>query len=171
MKRWALLCVACVATVPAAAESEVALFGGEHDNYERVGAHVRFAPQWGSDWGGWRLGVHPELELSRFRYTGKGGGADRLDQAGVIALGRMVRGQGAWRPYAEVGLGAALFSRSDLGSKEFSTSFQFSQHLGLGLEFGKHLTVGWRYSHYSNADIEMPNDGIDLHQLVVGLRF
>lgn len=171
MKRWALLLAGAMAAVSAAAESEVAVFGGEHDNYARVGAHVRLAPQWTRDWGAWRLGLHPELELSRFRYTGDAAGPSHLDQAGVIALGRMVRGSGNCRPYLEAGLGAALFSRTEVGAKNFSTAFQFSQHLGLGLEIGQRLSVGWRYSHYSNGDIDMPNDGIDLHHLVVGWRF
>lgn len=170
MKRLVLGFAGCLVVASAAAQPEVAVFGGEHDNYERVGAHVRLAPVWGNGWGGWQVGLHPEFELSRFRYVGEGRGADDLNQAGAIALFRMVRGEGRFRPYAEAGLGAALFSRTDLGSKEFSTAFQFSQHVGLGLEIGPMFTVGWRYSHYSNGDIEMPNNGIDLHQLVVGLR-
>jgi hypothetical protein len=31
--------------------------------------------------------------------------------------------------------------------------------------------AGLQYSHYSNADIEEPNDGIDLHQIVIGAHF
>ncbi|NMG31391.1 acyloxyacyl hydrolase [Aromatoleum evansii] len=169
--------LACVATAvlaaggALAAEPAVSVFHGEHDNYERTGLSVRLGPLWGANWGTWHAGVHPELELSRFHYSGSSRGPNTLNQAGAVGLLRMVRGQGNFQPYAELGLGAALLSRTDLGPKVFSTAFQFSQHAGLGIEFAGRYTVGWRYSHYSNGDVEMPNDGIDLHQLVIGASF
>lgn len=58
-----------------------------------------------------------------------------------------------------------------MGTRTFSTHFQFSEHLGLGVEFAEKWFGGWQFSHYSNAEIEKPNDGIDLHQIVVGARF
>lgn len=169
-----LVCMAAsilAAGVASAAEPAVSVFHGEHDNYDRSGLSVRLGPVWEGGWGSWHAGVHPELELSHFRYSGSSAGPDTLNQAGAIGLLRMVRGKGNFQPYAELGLGAALLSRTDLGPKVFSTAFQFSQHAGLGFEFGGRFSVGWRYSHYSNGDIEMPNDGIDLHQLLIGASF
>lgn len=154
-----------------AAGPAVSVFHGEHDNYDRTGVSVRLGPVWESDWGAWHAGLHPELELSRFRYSGSTAGPNTLNQAGAIGLLRTVRGRGSFQPYAELGLGAAFLGRTDLGPKVFSTAFQFSQHAGLGIEFAGRYSVGWRYSHYSNGDIEMPNDGIDLHQLLIGARF
>lgn len=165
------LAAALVAAPAFAADTAFSLRVGEHDNYERVGASVRFAPLWSRDWSGWRLALHPEAELSRFRYTGHNPGADTLYQGGVVGMFRIVRGEGALRPYAELGLGGSLFSRDKFGGKNFSTRFQFSEHVGLGLEFANGVAAGWLYSHYSNADIELPNDGIDLHQIVIGARF
>ena len=40
--------------------------------------------------------------------------------------------------------------------------------LAVGVELTKRGYAGRQYSHYSNADIEKPNDGIDLLQLVIG---
>jgi len=154
-----------------AAEPAVGVLHGEHDNYDRTGLSVRLGPQWETDWGAWHAGLHPELELSRFRYSGSNDGPDTMNQVGAIGMLRLVRGRGGFQPYAELGLGAALLSRTDLGPKVFSTNFQFSQHAGLGLELGGRFSVGWRYSHYSNGDIEMPNHGIDLHQLLIGASF
>lgn len=171
MKTAWMLGAAWFAAAPVAAAPAVGIFGSEHDNYERFGAHVRLDPLWARAWGPWQVGLHPELELSRFRYTGGGRAPKQLDQAGAIALLRAVRGEGELRPYAEFGFGLALFSRTDLGNKEFSTRLQFAEHLGLGLEIGPRLSVGWRYSHHSNGDLELPNNGIDMHQLVVDLRF
>ena len=53
----------------------------------------------------------------------------------------------------------------------YCARFQFSQHLAVGVEFAKWGFVGLQYSHYSNADIEKPNDGLDLHQIVLGAKF
>lgn len=159
------------AGVASAGEPAVSVFHGEHDNYERTGLSVRLGPVWERDWGAWHAGLHPELELSRFHYSGSSAGPNTLNQAGAVGMLRTVRGKGNFQPYAELGLGAALLSRTHLGPKVFSTTFQFSQHAGLGVEFAGRYSMGWRYSHYSNGDIEMPNDGIDLHQFVIGARF
>lgn len=159
------------AGVASAAEPAVSVFHGEHDNYDRTGVSLRLGPVWETDWGAWHVGLHPELELSRFRYDGEGPGPDAMNQGGAIGMLRVVRGKGGFQPYAELGLGAALLSRTTLGSKVFSTAFQFSQHAGLGVEFAGRYTVGWRFSHYSNGDIETPNHGIDVHQVVLGARF
>jgi opacity protein-like surface antigen len=161
----------CAAASAAAEGPEIALLIGEADSdYERVGLGVRFAPLWSTDWGNWKASLRPELELGHFRYTGPSSGPDSLDQIGGIGLLHLHYGEGRFRPYAEAGLGIALFSRDRLGSKNFSTHFQFSEHLTVGIEFAKRWFAGLQYSHYSNADIEKPNDGLDLHQIVIGMR-
>ncbi|MCD6707510.1 MAG: acyloxyacyl hydrolase [Thiobacillus sp.] len=161
------------ATASAAAEGpEIALLVGEAGgDYERAGLSLRFGPMWSADWGNWRASLRPELELSHFRYTGAGPGPDSLNQVGGIGRLHLHYGEGRLRPYAEAGLGVSLFSRDTLGGKDFSTRFQFSQHLAVGVEFAKWGFVGLQYSHYSNADIEKPNDGLDLHQIVLGAKF
>ena len=162
-----------LAVAPARAESpEIVLRYGEADShYERSGIGLRFGPLWSADWGNWKATLRPELELSHFRYTGSAAGPDSLDQGGGIGLFRIQYGEGRFRPYGEAGLGVALFSRDKLGTKQFSTHFQFSEHLGLGLLFAERWFAGWQYSHFSNGDIDKPNDGIDMHQVVVGAHF
>lgn len=158
----------------AAAESpEIAVRVGEAgSDYERIGLSLRLGPLWSTRWGNWQAALRPELELSHFRYTGPAAaGPDSMNQLGAIALLHLHHGEGRVRPYAEAGLGAALFSRDRLGGKDFSTRFQFSEHVGLGVEFAERWFAGLQYSHYSNADIEKPNDGLDLHQIVIGMHF
>jgi len=159
------------AACASAQERAVTLHYGEQDNYSRTGLSVRVADVWRSNYGHWRAAIHPEFELSRFRYSGGGLGASLLDQAGAAAIARFARNDGALRPYVEAGLGGAVFGRSSLGNKEFGTRVQFSEHLGAGIEFSSGWSAGWRYSHYSNGDMEKPNDGLDLHQLLIGARF
>lgn len=162
-----------LAGLPArAADTELLLrYGGSDSDYERMGIGLRLGPLWSADWGGWKAELRPELELSQFRYTGPLPAPDSLEQGGAIAHFRASRGAGRLRPYAEAGLGISLFSNDTLGNKRFSTHFQFSQHLGLGLRFAESGFAGYQYSHYSNAKIDEPNDGIDLHQIVVGVGF
>lgn len=169
----AILTFALLAASPAwAADMEILLRYGESDSdYERSGIGLRLAPLWSSDWRGWKAQLRPELELSHFSYSGPAPAPDNLQQGGAIAHLRASRGTGRLRPYAEAGLGISLFSNDKLGNKEFSTHFQFSQHLGLGAMFAERWFAGYQYSHYSNADMNEPNDGLDLHQLAVGVSF
>ncbi|THF64594.1 acyloxyacyl hydrolase [Pseudothauera nasutitermitis] len=159
---------------PAAAQDfEVVLKHGRNggDDYERTGLGLRLNPVWTHQWESWDATLRPEVELSQLRYTGSHPGNDRLSQAGAIGLLRVQKREGGIRPYAEVGLGAALFSGDRLGHRDISSHFQFSQHLGLGLEFTGGWDLGLQYSHYSNADIKKPNDGLDLYQILLGKRF
>lgn len=162
----------CAAAPAAAERPEIALLIGEADSdYERFGLGLRFGPLWSTDWGKWKVSLRPALELSHFRHTGSASGPDSLNQAGGIGLLHLHYGEGRFRPYAEAGLGIALFSHDRLGGKEFSTHFQFSEHLALGVEWARRGFAGLQYSHYSNANIESPNDGLDLHQIVIGMHF
>lgn len=146
-------------------------YGQVADRYESFGVALHLGSLWSRDWGNWKATLMPELEVNRFRYTGSQSGPDSLDEAGIKGMVRFVRGSGSVRPYAELGLGFSLLSRDRLGTRELSTHFQFSEHVGLGAEFGKGWFAGWRYSHYSNAGIEQPNDGLDMHQAVIGVSF
>jgi opacity protein-like surface antigen len=69
--------------------------------------------------------------------------------------------------YLEAGIGAHLISSTALGNKRFGTAFQFGDHLGFGYRFGARgaADIGYRYQHLSNADIKVPNNGIDFHQV------
>lgn len=172
MKLWTTVAVAAlVAAGPAFADGlTVGVMAGKHNDFERFGANLRLSPMWERDWGGWHAGLHPEFELTHFRH-GNGDGPNELDEAGALGLLRVTYGDGGLRPYGEIGLGGALLSRTRLGPKELSTSFQFTERIGLGLEFGRRFSAGWRYSHYSNADIAKPNAGLDVHEVVLGLKF
>jgi hypothetical protein len=160
------------AAAVAAESPEIALLIGEAgSDYERIGLGLRLGPLWSANWGNWKASLRPELEVSHFRHTGSASGPDSLNQVGGIGLLHLHYGESRFRPYAEAGLGVALFSRDRLGGKAFSTRFQFSEHLALGVEWTGRGFVGLQYSHYSNANIEKPNDGIDLHQIVIGAHF
>lgn len=145
--------------------------GKDDSRFDDTAIALRLAPLWAKKWGDWQFALHPEFELNHIRATDSQPGARSLNEGAAVALLRFHRGDGRLGPYAEVGLGGALLSRTDLGGKGFSTHFQFTEQVGLGLEVPGGWFGGWRYSHYSNANIERPNAGLDLHQILIGVRF
>lgn len=145
-------------------------YGEAGPDYQAVGLSLRLPSQWSGQVGGWTMGLSPELEFTRFRYKGRPD-TEHLNTGAALGLFRIERTGGSVRPFAEAGLGVAAFSRDHLGRKNFSTHYQFTEQVGLGVRFVEHWSLAWRYAHYSNADIETPNDGIDLHQLSLGFSF
>ncbi|QLG96787.1 acyloxyacyl hydrolase (plasmid) [Pseudomonas yamanorum] len=74
-------------------------------------------------------------------------------------------GQGRVKPFIEAGIGIALFSGVTAGDQRMGSSFNFEDRIGAGLKFGDTLRVGIRATHYSNAGIKQPNDGIESYAL------
>ncbi len=78
-----------------------------------------------------------------------------------------------WRyaPYIEVGVGVALFSKTDVGEQKLGSSFNFEDRIGVGLKLSSEQKVGIRAIHYSNAGIKQPNDGIESYSLFYSYSF
>lgn len=77
---------------------------------------------------------------------------------------------GSERPlYLEAGIGGSYFDKTSLGNRNFSTKFQFEDRISLSWQFSKSSDVrlDFGYTHYSNADIKRPNDGLDFYWLSV----
>ncbi|MDZ5602630.1 acyloxyacyl hydrolase [Pseudomonas sp. RP23018S] len=74
-------------------------------------------------------------------------------------------GNGDIKPFIEAGIGVAVFSGTSAGDKEFGSAFNFEDRIGAGLKFGDNQRVGIRATHYSNAGIKQPNDGIESYAL------
>ncbi|WP_044873512.1 acyloxyacyl hydrolase [Pseudomonas sp. LFM046] len=74
------------------------------------------------------------------------------------------------KPYVEAGIGVAFFENTELEDNDLGSSFQFEDRLGVGLRFsGQEL--GLRATHYSNAGLEQPNDGVEAYTLHYRLSF
>jgi opacity protein-like surface antigen len=77
-------------------------------------------------------------------------------------------------PYAELGVGVHLLSKSSVGrERRFGSMFQFGDHVGVGVRFGPKgaYDLGYRYQHLSNASIKQPNQGINFHQVRLQYHF
>jgi len=154
-----------------AADTAVMVQAGHSPDTEVAGVGLRLSPFWAKNWGRFHAAAHPEFQLNQHlqRHDGEPGPGN-LWQAGAAAMLRLTYGEGSIRPYAELGLGVNYLTKSALGDRRFGSRMHFGEHFGLGLQIGAFFG-GWRASHYSNAGIKEPNEGLDAHQLVLGVHF
>lgn len=75
------------------------------------------------------------------------------------------------KPYIEAGIGIAVFSNDRIEDKELGTAFNFEDRIGFGLRFAGGHEVGIRATHYSNAGIKEPNDGIESYAVHYTMPF
>jgi hypothetical protein len=77
-----------------------------------------------------------------------------------------------WRLAFDIGFGPAYLSRDRFGRKDdLSGHFQFLTHFGLTYLIRQNLTVSYQYQHMSNANIQLPNPGINFHSLQLAYLF
>ncbi|KTC36025.1 MAG: acyloxyacyl hydrolase [Pseudomonas sp.] len=69
------------------------------------------------------------------------------------------------KPYVEAGIGVAAFAHTQVEGNKLGSSFQFEDRIGFGLRFNGGHEVGIRATHYSNAGLKTPNDGIESYAL------
>lgn len=75
---------------------------------------------------------------------------------------------GEQRPlYLEAGIGFALLDDSTISNRDLSIHFQFEDRIGLSWQYGtsSKARVSLVYTHYSQADLARPNDGLDFFSL------
>jgi hypothetical protein len=148
--------------------------GGRGDGADmgRVAVQWNWGKRW---WQGqdWHLGGYWDLGLG-YWHNGdvRPGQNDEIAEIGITPVFRLQSNDGKG-PYAELGIGAHLLSRTSLGDKRFSTMFQFGDHLGVGYRFGQKgaFDISYRYQHLSNASIKRPNNGINFNQIRLQYHF
>lgn len=69
------------------------------------------------------------------------------------------------KPYVEIGVGIALFANTEVENNTLGSAFQFEDRFGLGLRFAGGHEIGIRATHYSNAGLTTPNDGVESYAL------
>jgi hypothetical protein len=80
----------------------------------------------------------------------------------VIPIGRYGLQVGVAVLDFSVGLGPTLISETDIGMRQKSTNFQFSDEMGIGIsDLSQRARLSFTYRHVSNADIRLPNNGVD----------
>ena len=88
------------------------------------------------------------------------------DDVNAVALSPVFQyvfhtGNATWYPYIEAGVGAACLDDYHINGRNLSSNFQFEDRAGAGIRI-KNMDISFRYMHYSNAALKVPNDGIDI---------
>jgi lipid A 3-O-deacylase len=140
------------------------IHAGSANGQSRVGLQWESAPLWSTQLLKHPLELSAELGVANWRHNRAValGQNKSLYQLSAIPMVKWWLGSN-W--FLEGGIGATLISETQLGPKRYSTAFQFGDHVGVGFQIDARTRVGVRYSHFSNANIKKPNNGLDALQL------
>jgi len=154
-------------------------YGQDDDSNDTDVFRLGLQNRWERTWfkgGAWYLGGYWDAEFAYVESDAGSKGNNNLLDLSLTPVFRYQRDanlSSGVTPYAEAGIGAHLFSRTQLGLQKYSTAFQFGSLVGVGLGFGGNgqYEIAYRYQHISNAGIKTPNDGINLHLIRLGYSF
>jgi hypothetical protein len=94
----------------------------------------------------------------------------RNEEIALVPVGQFAWHLGAVILDASFGFGPSLIANTEFGYKSKSTHLQFSDEMGLGISDPKQrFRLDFTYRHISNADIKLPNNGMNF--LGVGLTY
>lgn len=142
---------------------------GNHGSYQSASVFwqtpVWWSHEFNSGWG--RLDLMGEASATY--WDAKHGRHSSMWQAGFAPILR-------WWPtetpfFLEAGFGPTLVTRKGFADYGLGTALQFGSHVGVGYVFNKRHQVSLRASHFSNARIKQPNDGLNVLQLDYAIRF
>lgn len=89
----------------------------------------------------------------------------------LIPMGRYGLQVGSAIVDFSVGLGPTLVSETDIGTRQKSTNFQFTDEMGIGIsDLNQRARLAFTYRHVSNADIKLPNNGVNFLGLGLTLK-
>ena len=89
----------------------------------------------------------------------------------LIPIGRYGLQVGSAIVDFSVGIGPTLVSETDIGTRQKSTKFQFSDEMGIGIsDLSQRARLSFTYRHVSNADIQLPNNGVNFLGLGLTLK-
>jgi len=150
------------AGIGVARAGEVGIQWGAYHSYREVLVSYDSDSLWTREFGGRRLDIGFEASVGRVTAP-SGTSHHELWHLGASPVLRY------WltpRTGIEYLLGGHLFSGVRLGDKNISTAFQFGDSIGLMHRFGTGpWALGVRVTHYSNADLKLPNPGQNYLQL------
>ncbi|HWK70250.1 MAG TPA: acyloxyacyl hydrolase [Burkholderiaceae bacterium] len=140
---------------------------GYNSDYRKIGLMYETPTWWSSSPGALgRLDLGAELGVSY--WDAENGQPDSMWQFSATPMLR-------WWPtevfYAEIGVGVTALTRTHFADRDLGSAFQFGNHVGAGVLINDAHRIGVRYSHFSNAGLKEPNQGLDLLQLTYTYRF
>jgi hypothetical protein len=67
--------------------------------------------------------------------------------------------------------GPSLYSEDTFDHYDIGGNFHFTSNIGLNWAFDDAWAIGYRFQHTSNADINDPNPGLDMHTIHIAYTF
>ena len=113
---------------------------------------------------GWVLASRMDFTGAALRAAGTTG------FLGSVGPSLAVRKKG-WIIGIDLGISPAFLSEDRYGREDLSGHIQFLTHGGVTLFPIRHLSIGYAYQHISNANIQQPNPGLNMHNIEVSYRF
>jgi len=159
--------VAAQTTSPATSGAWGLQYGIDSDIH-RLSVNYETPVLWSHSFSRSRLDLVGEFGVSYWRVHGSSDGPSNAWQASAIPMFQW------WltpRFFLEAGIGATVFSRTRLGEQNLGSAFQFGDHIGLGYQLNEKVRLNLRASHFSNAGIKEPNDGVNSFQLGMTMRW
>lgn len=141
---------------------------GVDSDLHRLTVNYETPVWWSYQFSGSRLDLVGEFGVSYWRMHGGSDGPRSAWQASAIPMFQW------WltpRFFVEAGIGATVFSRTRIGEQNLGSAFQFGDHIGVGYQVNDNVRVNLRASHFSNAGIKEPNDGVNSFQLGMTMRW
>ena len=71
----------------------------------------------------------------------------------------------------ELGISPAYLGEDIYGNEDLSGHIQFLTHGGVTIRIIQNLSIGYEFQHISNADIQQPNPGLNMHNVQIAYSF
>ena len=147
----------------------VSLQYGMDGDLQRLTLNYETPALWSYRFANSRVDLVGEFGVSYWRnHDAPGGSYDSLWQLSAIPMFQW------WltpRFFVEAGIGATAFNHTHIGTRHIGSAFQFGDHIGAGFQLTENARLGVRFSHFSNARIKHPNDGLNSYQATLAVRW
>lgn len=157
---------------------------GRGDNAPMDFYRVSYQWDWQKNWfeqGNWYLTARNELSIIRLitdvevkRKFAK----SSLTAVAITPIFRFRRKafENGFAPFAEAGIGIAYFNETEIQTqpqwfRDFGSNFQFEDRISVGLLYQERYRLSVDFTHYSNADFNNANEGIDLISASLAFNF
>lgn len=75
------------------------------------------------------------------------------------------------RVMVDLGVSPAYLGEDKYGQEDLSGHFQFFTHVGVTVRIIQNLGIGYEFQHVSNAGIQQPNPGLNMHNIQIIYSF
>lgn len=109
--------------------------------------------------------VHWELGLNT--WVNSRNSDDRINAVTFSPVLQWALTHGERPLFLEAGIGVSVLDEQRISDRNLSISFQFEDRIGISWQYDpfSDARISFGYAHYSQADLDRPNDGLDFWSL------